>query len=237
MSANFKKLCVNSGIGLKLRTSPDASTEKNKICVLSNNQEVEVIEQKDKWYKINCLGKVGWVSAQFVSEKIEVLKSNITPVDSVINFDKGKPNLSDNPNTIKLRQIINDALTGGKNGYCLQCTEYVQYQIKIKTGIIINWPVTSGRNGGRWAEIFRKANVYKVLDEPKKFTAASFTNPNFNAPYGHVSFVEDVLPDGSIKISEANWPPIKKEPEGEYNERILDKKYQKAKMIQFIDFN
>ncbi len=60
----------------------------------------------------------------------------------------------------------------------------------------------------------------------------SFANPQFNPPYGHVAFVEDILADGSVRISEANWPK-----DGIYNERTISKNdWQNKYGAKFIEF-
>lgn len=103
-------------------------------------------------------------------------------------------------------------------------------------GIDIQWPVSHGRHGGKWAEIFQTHNLYAVLAEPKVNCAASFAEIRRKdgtlTAEGHVAFVEEVFPDGSIKISEANWPGS-----GIYNVRTLPReKWQNQYKGRFVDF-
>jgi len=151
--------------------------------------------------------------------------------NEVIKFKIGIPNLWNSNNTVKLRALIKDEFKGGKNKWDLQCTEYVHYRIK-QNGVNIKWPIKYGRHGGKWADIFTKYKLYKVADAPTVGDAMSFRESLKGAAYitGHVAYVEKVFPDGSIYISEANWPG-----KGKYNERKLAKivwcnKY-KAKFI------
>ena len=72
------------------------------------------------------------------------------------------------------------------------------------------------------------------MEVPRAGCAMSFRERLKGAAHetGHIAFVEKVWPDGSIYISEANWPGL-----GKYNERKLAKavwynKY-KAKFISF----
>lgn len=164
-----------------------------------------------------------------ITQKIEV-----TPELPVFEVDQPNPALADN--TIKLRKIINKAFGLNFEKDCLQCTEYVQYKVKITFNIDIDWSGRIGhRHGGRWIDQFTRLGRYKILDTPKKGCAMSFANPNFNKPWGHVAFVEEVLEDEneSIKISEANWPN-----KGIYNERTLSKQEwsQEKWGAKFIDF-
>jgi len=148
----------------------------------------------------------------------------------ILVFEKGIPNLFNNPNVIKIREIIKDEFGGGRNKYDLQCTEYVQYKI-YQLGIVIQWPVKSGRDGGKWDIIFEKHGTYKVLNTPKPNCAVSFKEKH--GIYGHIAFVEEVLENDTIKISEANFPSV-----GKYSERTLPKSmWQDGYKGRFIDFS
>jgi surface antigen len=48
---------------------------------------------------------------------------------------------------------------------------------------------------------------------------------------GHIAFVEAVFPDGSVRLSEANWPC-----DGIYNERIMVEAEWKELNPTFISF-
>lgn len=207
---------------LNVRTSSDTSSNGNIIGKLSYGEEVEPLTLENGWYKINYQNKDGWISKLYTHGIVD------KPIDNIVNLRIGIPNDLKSQNTISIRNIINDEFGGGKNGWDLQCVEYVQYKIQI-LGCNINWPVKSGRDGGKWAEIFSAQGKYAVTETPGMSCAMSFTNM---PGYGHVAFVEDIFPDSSIKISEANWPG-----KGKYNERIINKVMQQkygAKFIKFI---
>lgn len=166
-----------------------------------------------------------------IRKQAPIIKESIQ--DALPIFKIGVANYADDLNTKKVRQFIKDEFTGGKNGWDLQCTEYAQYKIQ-QLGITIEWPIDSGRDGGKWADIFKKYGPYKVLDDPKKFCAVSFKE--HHGPHGHVAFVEDVFNGETIKISEANFI-IGKDPAGEYCERVLPKSMWKDRYKGcFIDF-
>lgn len=153
-----------------------------------------------------------------------------------IVFQKGEANLAVSPLVKKLRETIRDEFGLGRSGDCLNCTEYVQFSVKQKLNIDIKWPSERPRNGGKWAEILQRNNLYKILDAPKIHCAASFTtgissNPKINE-VGHVAFIEKVNDDGSVEISEANWPN-----QGKYSERKLEKwQWRDKYKCRFIDF-
>lgn len=207
---------------LNVRLSTSSLSKENIIGSLSYGEEVQPLAFENGWYKIKYQGSDSWISAEYTHDIIE------KPIDGNINLQIGIPNDSKSQNTILIRKIINDEFGGEKNNWDLQCVEYVQYKIK-NLGCNIDWPVKSGRNGGKWAEIFAAQGKYSVTDEPFTSCAMSFTRlPG----YGHISFIEDVLLDGSVKISEANWPG-----NGKYNERTVNKILQQkygAKYIKFI---
>ena len=203
---------------------------------MKRGQELIIVD--GPWLRVTKEGQQGWVRSDYISETSVI--SNNQNVSLLPVFIIGKPNLAKDDNTKKIREIIADALNGAKNGYALQCTEYVSYRVKL-LGIDINWPVKSGRNGGVWWKIFKNAGLYTILPEPKAncamcFTAGISKNPETNA-IGHVAFVEDVLPDWSVRISEANSPPLGENPQGQYNTRTISKeKWQNQYKAQFISF-
>ena len=214
---SVKKLYVNSEIGLRVRSSPEIKPD-NILETLVYGQEVEMLNEKEKWFEIKYLdNKKGWVSSYYLTEtkpaelpKQQPTEEKSDNIESELPvFKVGTANLANDSNAIKLRKIIGDEFGGGKNGWDLQCTEYVQYRVK-QNGITIKWPVDRPRDGGKWADIFERNKLYKVLDKPKVSCAVSFTagfrSPEMNKT-GHTAFVEEVLNDEVIKISEANWPP------------------------------
>lgn len=144
-------------------------------------------------------------------------------------FVIGQPNPANGSNTRKLREIIGDEFGLGKEGDVLNCTEYVQWKVRETTGKDIVWPATRPRNGGSWPMIFSKARIYGVSSIPRSSTAMAF---KIAGTPGHVCFVEEVTRDGSVRVSEANWPN-----QGIYNERLIPEPQWKAYGARFIDFS
>lgn len=217
--------------GIHFRKSPDISDDKNIIRDLELREEAILIDEP--WLKVKIREQEGWVRSDKTSETAPI---QTLSTQQSIAFVIGQVNLADNSRTIEVRKAIKDEFGGGVNKWSLQCTEYVMYRVKEKTGATIQWPEDRPRHGGKWAEIFQRHGLYKILAEPQAncamcFTAGISTDPGVNE-IGHVAFVEEVLPNGSIKISEANWPR-----DGIYNERIIPKidwesKY-KGRFLQF----
>lgn len=224
---NNKKLYIKEN-GVRFRQSPE-TTEGAKF--LSQGLELEFVD--GPWLKVKLGNEVGWVHGDYITE---INPNPVQVIQQMIQFIKGQVNLAADVITKSVREIIGDEYGGGKNGWELQCTEYATYRIKIKLGIDIKWPVKSGRDGGKWWKIFQDAGLYKIFSEPQAncvmcFTAGISTDPKINE-IGHVAFVEAVLADDSVNVSEANWPR-----DGIYNERQISKndwqnKY-KAKFIKF----
>lgn len=199
--------------------------------LMKKDQELTIVD--GPWFRVAKNGQQGWVRADYLSEVAPAVNQVASPL---INFVIGQANSATSDITKKIREVINDVLNGGKRGDNLQCTEYVSYRLKTKLGIDINWPVSSGRNGGVWWKIFQDAGLYKIISEPMAncamcLTAGISQDPATNA-IGHVAFVEEVLLDGSVKISEANWPR-----DGIYGERTIAKeKWQNQYKAKFVDF-
>ena len=214
---------------VRFRQSPE-TIEGAKL--LSRGQELEFVD--GPWLKVKLDNEVGWVHIDYLTE---INSNSVQIIQQVVQFINGQANNAASEITKKVREIISDEFGLGKIGENLNCTEYVMYQIKMKTGVMIQWPMDRPRNGGKWADIFERNKLYKILSKPQVNCAMCFTsgisiNPEVNE-VGHVAFVEAVLSNNSIKISEANWPR-----DGIYSERIISKndwqnKY-KARFINFI---
>ncbi len=232
-----KMLYVNSEIGLNVRSGPDVNSEK--IGTISYGAEVTVLQEQSKWFEIKSGDMQGWVSSVYLTEEKpseqtqRVVKADVT--NELPQFRKAVANLANDTNTIKLRKIIEDEFGGGANAWDLQCTEYVCYKLR-QMGVRISWPAERPRHGGRWAGIFERSRLYKILSEPKAGCAMCFTTGFRTAAMnetGHVAFVEQVLEDGSVKISEANWPPP-----GKYNERVMPiSEWREKYKCRFVDFS
>lgn len=146
-----------------------------------------------------------------------------------LTFIIGRPNPASSALAQKIREVIADMYGNQRNGFDLQCTDYATYKVRTVLGVTIHWPVKSGRDGGKWDDIFEKHTLYTVLKKPEKHT--TFHMPQTpQVPTGHVGFVEDVLPDGSIKVSECNWPG-----QGKYNERVVSPaKFATWRFVKYV---
>ncbi|MFH0732984.1 MAG: CHAP domain-containing protein [Candidatus Omnitrophota bacterium] len=232
-----KTLFVNSEIGLNVRSSPDVAS--TKLGAIPHGTEVIVLNEQGKWLEVKSGSLQGWVSSVYLTEEKpaeqtqRIVKEDIS--SELPQFKIAVANLINDTNTTKLRKIIDDEFGGGVSGWDLQCTEYVCYKLR-QMGIRISWPAERPRHGGRWAGIFERRGLYKVLTEPKAGCAMCFTTGFRTAAMnetGHVAFVEQVLENGSVQISEANWPPP-----GKYNERVVSvSEWRDKYKCRFVDFS
>ena len=222
----YKELFVTATV-LHLRAGP--STDHDIIGRLKHGDGLTPIDDKNGWFKVPYEGQIGWISGDWVIIPEEVKPGN-DKKDKLkiakIDFKTKRPHKYNSEKTKKLRQIINDEFGGELKKWDLQCTEYTHYRIKLE-GHTIKWPKERPQHGGRWAKIFEKTN-YKVSDKPIKGTAMSFTGI---IKYGDVAYVEKVNKDGSVFISEANWPK-----DGIYCERTISLERQKQYGAKFIKF-
>lgn len=62
----INKIGYVSSDGLRVRKGPSTDTEE--IHSLSKNSKVQIIGQEGKWYKIEIKGKIGYVSAKYISD-------------------------------------------------------------------------------------------------------------------------------------------------------------------------
>ena len=228
MNKDQKVYTKESDVNFRKPSGASDGVEKMKL-----GQELIVVD--GPWFRVTKDGQQGWVHGDYLTEVVPV---SLSPDRSALpQFVMGQPNMAGDGNTIEVRKVINDEFGLGKSGDPLNCTEYAQYRVKIKTGVEIKWPADRPRHGGKWAEIFERNNLYKVINEPVLNCAVSFTDvrrrDGTKTEEGHIAFVEEVLPDGSVRISEANWPH-----DGIYNERSISKAdWQNKYKARFIDFS
>lgn len=118
--------------------------------------------------------------------------------------------------TVRLRLVIRDEFSTILSQLPLQAHEYVYYKL-LRRGAHIAWPDIRPRTPGSWAKILSRVEGVTVSDMPVVGSVIEFSLPDGKAEEkAHLAYVEKVLPDQSIRISEADWPA-----RGIYNERIL----------------
>lgn len=232
-----KTLYVNSEIGLNIRALPDVTS--TKLGAIPHGAEVIVLNEQGKWLEVKSGSLQGWISSVYLTEEKPVVQTERVVKEDISNelpqFKIAVANLANDLNTAKLRKIIDDEFGGSINSWDLQCTEYVCYKLR-QMRVRISRPAERPRHGGKWADIFERHGLYKVLTEPKAGCAMCFTTGFKSAAMnetGHVAFVEQVLEGGSVKISEANWPQP-----GKYNERVVPvSEWRDKYKCRFIDFS
>jgi len=103
-----KTLYVNSEIGLNVRSTPEVLAD-NKVEVIPYGQEVQVVAERDKWFEIEYSDdKRGWVSSIHLTEEKPLKQQQRKLKEDILSelpqFKVAVANLTDHPNTIKLRK-------------------------------------------------------------------------------------------------------------------------------------
>lgn len=187
-----------------LRSEPTILRDTN-LGTIPYGAMVMVLEAKNGWAKILKGTDEGWIETRDLADRA----AYILP-----QFKKDEPNNEDDPNTIRLRAIINDEFSCGAAGLPLQAHEYVLYKL-IRKNVSLKWPKIRPRTPGRWAEVLSHAQNVTLSVEPLSGSVMEFFTKD---SIGRLVFVEAVFPDGALQISEVNWPD-----EGIYNERVVKK--------------
>lgn len=189
-----------------LKSMPEASGDAT-IAVLPYGSMVMVLQVSGPWAYVASGPHEGWA----YGEDLEDRAAHVYPA-----FHIGEPNRDDDPSTERLRALINDEFGAGEVGLPLQAEEYVLYRL-WKRGAKIAWPPVRPRSPGTWASILASVPGIRVSPEPTPGAVMEFTLPHEGGEtFGHLAYVEAVFPDGTLQLSEANWPE-----EGIYNERAL----------------
>ena len=166
---------------------------------------VVVLTRKNDWAQVMVEEEIGWVQTIDLSDQA----ADIFPV-----FILGEENLADDPNTVRARAVINDEFGGGAMSVPLKAVEYAAYRL-IKKGKRLTWPETRPREAGAWHKILKGAAGVHIGIEPKSDSVMEYT---LETGRSHVAYVEAVLSDHTITISETDWPY-----DGIYNARVLTK--------------
>ncbi|MFC1625410.1 CHAP domain-containing protein [Patescibacteria group bacterium] len=205
--------------GLRFRSDPETKNLDNVICELKKGDELLKID--GPWYKVKFKEKEGWVHGDYLMNDLPKQK---------INLVIGVPNPADSPITKAIRKFINYEFGLDFKKDQLQCTEYVYYRVKDKLGMDVKWPPQRPpRHGKNWPEILK--DIYKVCESPGINCAISFRAGLRNSE-GHIAFVEKILPNEEIEISDVNF-----DCKGSFDIRRLKKEEWKDKYnCLFVDF-
>lgn len=187
------------------------------VSSLAYGSMVMVLEEKGRFSRVAANGVEGWVLREDLLDRAAYVYPE---------FSVGGENGPDDPNTLRLRASIRDEFNGIEAEIPLQAGEYVLYKL-FRKGKAIDWPETRPRTPGRWHVILRGKENIKIGIAPKNGSIMECILEN---DVGHVAYVEAVFPDGSITISEANYPD-----HGMYSERTLTKGEWQAVHAVFIE--
>lgn len=174
------------------------------------------LENENGWVRVFHHGVEGWMLIEDIADRAAYVYPR---------FIIGEANLSDDPNTERVRAVIADEFSYGERNTELQAEEYVLYKL-YRRGAKINWSDVRPRTPGTWGTLLRDAEGILMLSEPKQRAVMEWM---ISETLGHLAYVEAVFPDGSIQISEANWPD-----QGIYNERVLVRDEWQALKPAFI---
>lgn len=189
----------------------------SRIATIPYGELVLVMEPQGRFYRIVWEDHEGWVLKDDLADRA----GRVYP-----EFIQGQENSVDHANTAHVRALINDAFGLGRSEFPLQAGEYVLYKL-MRRGIRIEWPETRPRTPGSWHAILRGLPGVYVSVLPKQGTIMEYTEEH---GIGHLAYVEAVFPDGTITISEANYPHG-----GIYNERSLSKETWRSLRPVFIE--
>ena len=197
--------------------------ENNTALIIPYGTLLMALEVTNGWTRIAMGERTGYVPTNAVAERA----GEVFPDFAVVGA-----NGPTNVNTLRLRRVIGDEFGAGSAGEPLGAHEYVYYKL-LRRGARIVWPEARPRIAGAWARILRGSEGMAVGDEPTAGTVMEFAllQENVNTK-AHLAYVEKVLPDQSIEISEADWPES-----GIYNERTLSALEWRALAPVFISIS
>ncbi|EAW35999.1 S8 family serine peptidase [Lyngbya sp. PCC 8106] len=194
---------VNSSIGLNLRRDP--STNQAKISTLPNGTKLTILEKvtgqpyypgnRTDWYKVKVGNTVGYVAAAYVKEGSTPTSPSPQPqkIMSYSEFVNNWRNWSEYTSSRNPFPGKGANCTWYAHGRMMQLG-YSEYALDSMLGNAGTWDNTAARGA-------------KVRSTPQVPSIAVWEARVGGAgSVGHVAVVERVNSDGSILISESNWP-------------------------------
>lgn len=175
---------------------------------------LNVYQAENRWYRTAYREHSGWI-----------LKDTVTADNIYPRFQLGRFYDSKNVETIKLRSLIHDEFNGGLIEAPLQDVEYVTYKLRQKAKLL-PWSDARPRISGNWKQLLRGAPGVYIGILPKADSVMEVVGDDAQ---GFVSYVDTVLPDESITVSEVGFLQ-----EGMYSNRTLPKEEWRESRPVFI---
>lgn len=204
--------CAQEGVVLRETHEPESAP----VGALSYGEMVMVLEVGMECTKVATNGTKGYAPTTLLARSA----AEVYP-----EFEIGKEYGPHAAATKRLRTFIKDEFAATLAALPLSSHEYAYYRL-LRRGVRINWPDIRPRTPGSWAAILATTERVVVTHEPQPGAVLEYL---LGEARGHLAYVEDVYADGSIKISEADWPD-----RGIYNERVLVAEEWKALNPSFI---
>lgn len=166
---------------------------------------------------------VTWGTMQGWILQDDVVDTSVTVYPT---FSQGAYYTVDNPSTSRIRALLKDPFGLSRSELPLQAGEYVLYRL-WRNGKHIAWPDIRPRVPGNWHHILKGlASVYMSLI-PKTGSIMEYVDEH---EVGYLAYVESVLPDETIMLSEVNNTDC-----GVYTERTYTKAEWKELRPVFIE--
>lgn len=149
---------------------------------------VTVVGYRGRYASVLRGGHTGWI----LKDDLALDKNSVWP-QCVVRHEY----LSTEPDTIKLRAIIEDIFGAGVSELPLQAGEYIMFRLLMEHRTIA-WPQTRPRIPGMWQSILRGvAGIHSTI-MPK---TDSIMEWNTERGEGRLAYVESVSPDNTISLT------------------------------------
>ena len=187
--------------GAPLRTEPSIGKD-TVIAEVPFGAMVVAVSTENDWVHIFYKGMEGYVELSDLTDRAAYVYPTLTIGEAYEAHD---------PHTERLRAVISDEFSYGDGDEPLQAEEYVTYKL-LRQSMVIPWPAVRPRTPGTWRTLLQDIPAVTISSDPSPRSVIEWQGD----ARGHVAYVEAVFPDGTIQISEANYPD-----RGIYNERTM----------------
>jgi len=184
-----------------LRTEPAVGGD-TVIAHIPFGAMIVAVSTEHDWVHIFYKGMEGYVELGDLTDRA----AYVYPTLSI-----GEAYEAHDPHTERLRAVISDEFSYGDGDQPLQAEEYVTYKL-LRQSMVIPWPTVRPRTPGTWRTLLKDVPSVTISTNPVARGVVEWKGD----VRGHIAYVEAVFSDGTIQISEANYPD-----RGIYNERTM----------------
>jgi hypothetical protein len=175
-----------------------------------------LVKKSGRWAEVLHGNTTGWILREDLVDRAAYVYPQ---------FRTGETNEAEDPNTLRLRALIEDEYGCGLADLSLMGAEYVHYRL-VRKGIHIPWGKQRPRTEGQWQVLLKGKEGLHIGVRPKTGSVMEYEASDHTP---HLAFVEAVFPDMTVSTSE-----IDSSNRGMYIEKVFKETDWQASRAVFL---